>query len=118
MDFCVIIVRMLENAQFTRRKEDFVCDVCGTQVHGNGYTNHCPNCLASKHVDVNPGDRASDCHGIMEPVDYKTKNGKEYIVHRCEICGHTRPNKVDAADNRETLRLVASHQWRRSYFER
>ena len=107
---------MLESPQFTRKKEDFVCDVCGTQVHGNGYTNHCPNCLASKHVDINPGDRASDCHGVMEPVEFFTRNGKEFILHQCEKCGHTRPNKVAPEDNRETLRLVASRMWHRGMF--
>ena len=109
---------MLGQAQFTRKKEDFECDVCGTHVHGNGYTNHCPNCLASKHVDENPGDRASSCHGVMEPVGYEVRHGKEFIVHQCEICGHTRPNKVAPNDNRETVRLIASHQWRRSLFQR
>ena len=43
---------------FTRKVEDFTCEHCGREVHGNGYTNHCPHCLHSKHVDVNPGDRA------------------------------------------------------------
>ena len=108
----------MENAQFTRRTEDFDCEVCGTRVHGNGYTNHCPNCLASKHVDVNPGDRASECHGIMEPVGFQIKNGKEYLIHRCEKCGHTRPNKVSADDNREVVRLVSANMWQRSYFQR
>lgn len=109
---------MLGNPQFTRKKEDFICDVCGTKVHGNGYTNHCPNCLASKHVDVNPGDRASECHGVMEPVEFVMRNGKEYIVHQCEKCGYTRPNKVAPNDSRETLRLVASKMWRRSMFQK
>jgi len=108
----------MESAQFTRRTEDFNCEVCGTLVHGNGYTNHCPNCLASKHVDVNPGDRASDCHGIMEPVGFQIKNGKEYLIHRCEKCGHTRPNKVSPKDNREAVRWVAANMWQRSYFQR
>jgi rubrerythrin len=109
---------MLEKAQFTRTQEDFVCDVCGTPVHGNGYTNHCPNCLASKHVDVNPGDRASSCHGIMEPVGMEIRKGKEYIIHECVKCGHTRANKVSDNDNRDTLRLVASHTWIISQFQR
>lgn len=36
---------------FTRVIEDFICENCGTEVKGNGYTNHCPKCLWSKHVD-------------------------------------------------------------------
>ncbi|MEK7158524.1 MAG: RNHCP domain-containing protein, partial [Patescibacteria group bacterium] len=43
---------------FQRRVEDFTCESCGAQVTGDGYTNHCPQCLVSKHVDVYPGDRA------------------------------------------------------------
>ena len=109
---------MLKQAQFTRTQEDFTCEVCGTQVQGNGYTNHCPNCLASKHVDINPGDRASTCHGIMDPVGFEIRNGKEYIVHECEKCGYTRRIKVAKEDCRDTVRLVASGMWIRSRFQR
>ena len=110
---------MLEEAHFTRRKEDFTCGICGEQVHGNGYTNHCPKCLASKHVDdKNPGDRASICHGMMEPVGFEIRHGKEYVIQKCEKCGHTRPNKVAPEDSRETLRLVACGLWSRSYFQK
>ena len=102
---------MLKQAQFKRTKEDFVCDVCGTVVHGNGYTNHCPRCLASKHVDVNPGDRLSDCHGVMEPVRFELRKGKEYVIQKCVKCGHERANKVAPEDSREALRSVASGSW-------
>ncbi len=88
---------------FSRKKEDFVCEVCHTVVHGNGYTNHCPNCLSSKHVDINPGDRSSTCHGIMYAVGYEIKNGNEWITHQCRQCGFTRRNKVAPEDNREAV---------------
>ncbi len=90
---------MTTTAQFTRRKEDFCCDVCETDVKGNGYTNHCPECLSSKHVDINPGDRASPCHGTMLATALEMKNGTQYIVHKCEKCGFTRRNKVAKEDN-------------------
>ena len=109
---------MLEQAHFTKRKEDFTCDVCGTKVHGNGYTDHCPECLASKHVDVNPGDRASDCHGVMEPLEVEMRHGKMYIHYRCSKCGYTHRNTVAPKDNSATLRTVASHLWCRSSFSR
>ena len=102
---------MLKQAKFTRNKEDFVCEVCGQQVHGDGYTNHCPTCLASKHVDVNPGDRACSCHGIMAPISYELRHGKEYVIHKCEKCGHTRANKVVKEDSRVALRAVANGSW-------
>lgn len=60
----------------------FTCKVCGRQVvpegAGSSHRNHCPNCLSSLHVDIEPGDRESDCGGIMEPVSVwvrKTVNG-------------------------------------------
>ena len=52
--------------------DTFTCKVCGRlctpQGAGSDHRNHCPNCLSSLHVDIEPGDRASDCGGIMEPV--------------------------------------------------
>ena len=53
-------------------RDAFTCKVCGRlctpENAGSQHRNHCPNCLSSLHVDVEPGDRASDCGGIMEPV--------------------------------------------------
>ena len=53
-------------------KEAFTCRCCGRLVTPDGaasaHRNHCPNCLTSLHVDVEPGDRAADCGGLMEPV--------------------------------------------------
>ena len=39
--------------------EDFICENCGKDVEKSSYTarDHCPYCLYSKHVDINPGDR-------------------------------------------------------------
>ena len=52
--------------------DTFICKVCGRTVvpenAGSGHRNHCPNCLASLHLDIEPGDRESDCGGIMEPI--------------------------------------------------
>ncbi|MDQ4039430.1 MAG: RNHCP domain-containing protein [Actinomycetota bacterium] len=60
------------------------------------YRNHCPHCLWSRHVDVAPGDRASDCLGLMEPTGMADKGGGKgwQIVHRCTVCGHRQPNRV------------------------
>jgi ribosomal protein L32 len=72
-------------------------------VQGNGYTNHCPNCLWSRHVDVNPGDRACACGGAMPPVSVESKGGEYIITHRCEVCGFERRNRSVAGDNFEAL---------------
>ena len=71
---------------FIKKKEDFVCEHCGQRVLGDGYTNHCPACLFSKHVDVHPGDRASSCCGLMEPRAVIQKGGGYTLEHVCMRC--------------------------------
>lgn len=84
---------------FIKLVEDFICEKCGVKIKGNGYTNHCPCCLWSKHVDINPGDRASLCEGLMEPVAIEIK-GKEFIItHRCVKCGYEKRNKTAEDDD-------------------
>jgi len=93
---------------FKRTIEDFVCEKCGFIVEGNGYTNHCPECLWSKHVDKSPGDRAERCEGLMEPVRVEVKNKEYTIIHKCTRCGLERPNKAVKEDNFQMLVQVAS----------
>ena len=80
--------------KFKKTKEDFICQHCGFKVRGSGYTNHCPNCLWSKHVDINPGDRLAECQGLMKPIEIELKDGQYYILHQCVKCGYTKKNKV------------------------
>lgn len=89
--------------KFQRRKEDFICENCGMFVKGNGYTNHCPNCLWSKHVDINPGDRLSICKGMMKPVRVELEKGKYIIVQQCVKCGFEKRNKADKKDNLDAI---------------
>jgi len=84
---------------FTKKKEDFVCEKCGVEVKGNGYTNHCPKCLWSKHVDVFPGDRLEDCGGLMKPILVEKEKGHYVLTHKCLICGGTKRNKTEEKDN-------------------
>ena len=95
-------------AKFKRTIENFICEKCGTAVIGNGYTNHCPNCLYSKHVDINPGDRACECMGLMKPINILQKNGEFIILHKCEKCGFERKNKVNETDNYNSILSIAS----------
>ena len=88
--------------QAVGRNEGFVCTVCGAVVPplANGSCrNHCPACLHSLHVDVMPGDRASDCGGVLAPVAAERSGKKGWvIVHRCERCGEVRRNKAALDD--------------------
>ncbi len=95
--------------QFQRTKEDFTCEQCGAFVRGSGYTNHCPQCLWSKHVDVNPGDRQAACQGRMQPISVDTSGGKYSILQRCTVCGHERRNKTSPDDSFEAILQVSSH---------
>jgi hypothetical protein len=91
-------------SNFKRVIEDFECGLCGTVVKGKGYTNHCPECLWSKHVDVNPGDRADDCEGLMKPKSSLYDRGGNFtIIHECLKCGRTKRVKAAENDNRELL---------------
>lgn len=80
----------------------FTCAVCGEEVRPlatGSYRNHCPACLCSLHVDINPGDRANDCGGVMEAVGAELSGKKGWvIVHRCRECGEVRRNKAALSD--------------------
>ncbi len=88
---------------FIKNEEDFVCENCGAEVRGNGYTNHCPACLWSKHVDIHPGDRAASCGGLMRPISYSVVGGDYDLVHECVICGYQKKNQLAPDDNLELL---------------
>ena len=77
---------------FTKNDNGFICAHCGKEVLPLGYTsrNHCPFCLYSLHVDVNPGDRANECGGPLRPVRAEPDPKRGYVItHRCEKCGAT-----------------------------
>lgn len=88
---------------FKKKKEDFICEHCNVYVVGNGYTNHCPKCLWSKHVDVNPGDRASTCGGSMEPISVEVSGGEYSVIHECVNCKYRKKNKVSPEDDFDVI---------------
>jgi rubrerythrin len=97
----------MSEKKFTRKIEDFKCEHCGTKTRGTGYTDHCPSCLWSKHVDLNPGDRKATCRGMMEPVGVEIKSKKYTIHYRCLICGFRHRVKANPADNFEKILKLA-----------
>jgi hypothetical protein len=87
----------METKRFTKNDSGFICANCKKEVLPLGYTsrNHCPFCLCSLHVDVNPGDRANKCGGILRPIKAEPDAKRGYvIVHRCEKCGAISRNKA------------------------
>ncbi|MDD5213851.1 MAG: RNHCP domain-containing protein [Candidatus Gracilibacteria bacterium] len=89
---------------FKMINESFTCENCGKTIekHPEGSArNHCPFCLSSKHMDKDfPGDRASTCLGIMEPIGIDNKKNKGWMIkHKCKKCGKEILNKVAPDDN-------------------
>lgn len=104
---------MLEEKRFKEIDEEFICENCGEKVSKLGYScrNHCPYCLYSKHVDNNPGDRAEDCKGKLEPIGLDINSKKGYIIiFKCETCGVIRKNKAAKDDNMDLIIKLSSNQ--------
>ena len=99
--------------KFTEIDEEFICENCGKHVKKLGYScrNHCPYCLHSKHVDINPGDRLEECHGILKPVSAKIDSKKGYvIIFKCSKCGEIRKNKAAKDDNMDLIIELTTKQ--------
>jgi hypothetical protein len=96
------------SSKFQRIIEDFVCGNCGLRTLGNGYTNHCRECLWSKHVDIFPGDRAEKCGGMMKPIRVEVRKKEYTIIHKCQKCGAEKPNKAVKEDNFDMLVQISA----------
>lgn len=97
---------MLETKRFLARDEEFICENCGRKVSKLGYSSrdHCPYCLHSKHVDINPGDRAESCKGDLEPIGIEISNRKGYvIIFKCKKCGKIKKNRAAEDDNMDLI---------------
>lgn len=90
---------------FTMRDEKFICENCGEEVLPLGYTarDHCPYCLYSKHVDINPGDRSNTCKGLFEPVGIEKFKDSYKIVYKCMRCGEVHKNIMAKDDNMDLI---------------
>ena len=103
----------MEKSLFTKIDEEFIGENCGKKVKKLGYTcrNHCPYCLYSKHVDINPGDRSEECHGLLEPIGIELSPKKGYvIVFKCKKCGKTRKNKAANDDNMDLIIKLSANK--------
>ena len=99
----------MDEAKFTKNDQGFVCQCCGKVVEPLGYTSrdHCPRCLCSLHIDINPGDRANRCQGLMVPIDITTSSNKGYVIkYKCQKCGQIHNNKAANDDNYLTILSV------------
>ena len=91
---------------FNEIDEEFICENCGKKVEKLGYScrDHCNNCLCSKHLDINPGDRSANCHGMLEPIGVELSSKKGYvIIYKCNKCGEIKKNKAANDDNMDLI---------------
>lgn len=99
------------------RNDPFVCRKCkeDNPKAEKGCRNHCRNCLYSLHVDeLVPGDRASTCLSLMEPIDIEQNQKKGFkILHRCLGCKKMMWNMVAEDDDLYLItQLIKSHNER------
>lgn len=80
-------------------KKRIKCLICHKFFQNKG-NEHCPYCLCSIHLDIKPGDRKSDCHGILKPI---SRNEKE-IIHKCEKCSTIQYNPIHVDDDLNVLK--------------
>ena len=87
--------------KFTMKDDNFECENCKTKVLKLNYTarDHCPYCLYSKHVDINPGDRLNNCQGLMKPIDIEKFKDTYKIIYKCEKCGQLHKNIMAVDDD-------------------
>jgi len=95
---------------FNMRDEEFICENCDTKVSKLKYSarDHCPNCLYSKHVDINPGDRNNNCKGLLVPLDIERFKSTYKIVYKCEKCHKIHKNIMADDDNMEEIIMLST----------
>jgi DNA-directed RNA polymerase subunit RPC12/RpoP len=91
--------------RFNMIDETFECENCHKKVEKLKYSarDHCPYCLYSKHVDINPGDRANPCQGLLKPIDIEKFKDTYKIVYICQKCGQEHKNIMATDDDFEQI---------------
>jgi len=91
--------------KFNMIDEKFICENCKKEVKELGYTarDHCPYCLYSKHVDINPGDRSNPCKGLLKPIGIEKYKDTYKIIYKCEKCKMEHKNIMANDDNYDLI---------------
>jgi len=101
------------NAQQRKREHDgggFRCSHCkqfvviNDMLMGTANRNHCNWCLWSKHLDIDKGDRRSNCHAGMKPIGLTFRHegfgrrGEVMLIHLCSSCSKISINRIARDD--------------------
>ena len=91
--------------RFNELDEEFICLNCGKKVDKLEYSSrdHCPHCLYSLHVDINPGDRQNNCKGLLKPIDLEKFKDTYKIIYKCNKCGMLHKNIMATDDNMDKI---------------
>ena len=97
--------------RFMERDEEFICENCGKNVTKLEYTSrdHCPYCLHSKHVDINPGDRLNECKGLLIPVGIEKFKNSYKIIYKCQKCNSIHKNIMASDDDYEKIIVLSKN---------
>ena len=98
--------------KFNMIDESFICENCNKKVEPLEYSarDHCPYCLYSKHVDINPGDRQNQCQGLLKPIDIEKFKQTYKIIYECERCNTIHKNIMANDDNYDLIMHIASNK--------
>ena len=90
---------------FSEKDEGFICENCQKEVLPLGYSSrdHCPYCLYSKHVDINPGDRKNLCKGLLKPIQLEKYRDTYKIIYECQSCKELHKNIIAKDDNMDEI---------------
>ena len=91
--------------KFNELDEEFTCLNCNKHVNKLKYSSrdHCPYCLYSLHVDINPGDRLNTCKGLLKPIDIEKFKDTYKIIYKCEKCHQIHKNIMAKDDNYDEI---------------
>ena len=98
--------------KFTELDEEFICINCEKKVPKLNYSSrdHCPYCLYSLHVDINPGDRQNTCKGILEPIGIEKFKDTYKIIYKCQSCKELHKNIMAKDDNYDEILKISSKE--------
>ena len=96
---------------FYKNDNEFICENCGYEVPKLGYStrDHCPKCLYSKHVDINPGDRANECKGLLKPIGIEKYKDTYKIVYKCQKCKQQHRNIIAKDDDMDEIISISKN---------
>ena len=96
--------------KFSENDNSFICENCNKNVEKLVYSSrdHCPFCLYSKHVDINPGDRANECKGLLVPIDIEKFKDNYKIVYKCRKCNEIHKNIAAKDDSIDKIIEISS----------